>query len=156
MPRLLALSLETLSPTYEAARASLKGPGVDPTPAGRRILLAEDDIATAFEFEAALREAGFDVIGPALQARDAIEMIDTHRVDAAVIDFGLAQSSMHEVFWPLVASRTPFIVLTGYEQPTLPSWLPGSDLCLKPCAPQELVERLNRLLEQSPARPSVS
>jgi hypothetical protein len=64
MPRLLALSLETLSPTYEAARASLKGPGVDPTPAGRRILLAEDDIATAFEFEAALREAGYDVVGP--------------------------------------------------------------------------------------------
>jgi hypothetical protein len=63
---------------------------------------------------------------------------------------------MHGVFWPLVASRTPFIVLTGYEQPTLPSWFPGPELCLKPCAPQELVEMLNRLIEQSPARPSVS
>ena len=129
---------------------------MDAIPSRRRILLAEDDIATAFEFEAALRDAGYDVVGPALQTSEAIALIAAHPMDAAVIDFGLAQSAMHEVFWPLVASRTPFIVLTGYEQPTLPDWLPGSELCLKPCAPHELVEKLNRLLQQAPARPSVS
>jgi DNA-binding NarL/FixJ family response regulator len=127
---------------------------VDPTPSRRRILLAEDDIASAFEFEAALKDAGFHVIGPALQASEAIALIANNPVDAAVIDFGLAQSSIHEVFWPLVASRTPFVVLTGYDRSSLPPWLPGPEICPKPCDPQELVEQLNRLFDQSAASPS--
>jgi hypothetical protein len=76
----------------------LKGLDVDQSPSRGRILLAQDDIATALELTA-LREAGFQVVSPALQARDAIELIEANPVEAAVI-VGLAQSSMHEVLSP--------------------------------------------------------
>jgi AmiR/NasT family two-component response regulator len=105
----------------------------------RCVLLAEDEVAIALELEAVLRDAGFDVVGPALNAGQAAELAASQTLDAAVIDFGLAQHDPQAVLWPLVATGTPIVLLTGYEQPTLPSWLPSAELCLKPCSAVDLI-----------------
>ena len=79
----------------------------------RRVLLAEDEIAIALDFEAALRDAGFDVVGPAFHPRQAAELASGRTLDAAVIDFGLAQYDLHAILWPLVSTGTPIVLLTG-------------------------------------------
>jgi AmiR/NasT family two-component response regulator len=117
----------------------------------RRVLLAEDEIAIALEFEAALRDAGFDVVGPALNAGQAAELASGQRFDAAVMDFGLAQHDPQAVLWPLVATGTPIVLLTGYEQPMVPSWLPSAELCLKPCSAVDLISKLNQVLSSAQA-----
>jgi hypothetical protein len=46
---------------------------------------AEDEIAIALEFEAALRDAGFDVVGPALNAVQATELASGQTFNVAVV-----------------------------------------------------------------------
>ena len=111
-----------------------------------QVLLAEDEIAIAFELEEALREAGYGVIGPALNASEAAAMAAGRPLDAAVIDFGLAQHDPHGVLWSLVATGTPIVLLTGYEAPDLPDWLPSAEVCLKPCSMEELLDKLGTAL----------
>jgi DNA-binding NarL/FixJ family response regulator len=69
----------------------------------QRVLLAEDENAIAFEFEAALRDADFEVVGPAFDTEKITELASKEKVDAAVMDFGLVQHALNELLSPLVA-----------------------------------------------------
>jgi DNA-binding NarL/FixJ family response regulator len=55
-----------------------------------RILIVEDDFLIAMQTEAALREAGFDVIGPATTAEEAIAFAIEDRPFLVVMDIRLA------------------------------------------------------------------
>src|SRR5215213_6916651 len=78
-------------------RASGAGPRGD-TPAGRggagmaggrRALVAEDEALIAMDVEAALRRAGWEVVGPVSRAADAARLAAREPLDAAVLDIGL-------------------------------------------------------------------
>jgi AmiR/NasT family two-component response regulator len=114
-----------------------------------RVLLAEDDIATALEFEDALKDAGYIVVGPALDHQDAADRISRQTFDAAVVDIGLALRAPEDVLRPLFESSTPIVFLTGYERPALPDWLPPVRICLKPCCPADLIEQLQEALPRT-------
>lgn len=55
-----------------------------------RILVVEDDFLIAMQTEAALAAAGFDVIGTAATAEQAIELAEKQRPVLAVMDIRLA------------------------------------------------------------------
>lgn len=55
-----------------------------------RILVVEDDFIVALDMEYHLIEAGFDVIGVATTAEEALEMADTGEPDLAIMDIRLA------------------------------------------------------------------
>jgi AmiR/NasT family two-component response regulator len=127
---------------------------VEPSTPMPRILLAEDEIAIALDFEAALKDAGFKVIGPAYDHEDAAQRISGESFEAAVIDFGIALRAPEDVLLPLVSRSIPIVILTGYEHPALPDWLSPVSVCLKPCSPTDLIETLQSVLpdgERSPA-----
>jgi two-component system, response regulator PdtaR len=71
-------------------------PGTAPRP-GRaegsngpaRILIVEDEWFIATESEAVLREAGFDVVGIAVSAEEAVELTERHRPDLVLMDIRL-------------------------------------------------------------------
>jgi DNA-binding NarL/FixJ family response regulator len=55
-----------------------------------RILIVEDDLLIASEMEAALTEAGFEIVGVASTGEEAIELAGSRLPDLAVMDIRLA------------------------------------------------------------------
>jgi DNA-binding NarL/FixJ family response regulator len=55
-----------------------------------RILIVEDDFLVATELEYQLSQAGFDVVGVATTAEDAIALAEEHEPSLAVMDVRLA------------------------------------------------------------------
>jgi len=74
-------------PTRPAAVA--KTQPAEGTPGRPRILVVEDDFFVSLEMEAALRDAGFEVIGPANTAEEAERYASEQRPDLAVMDIRL-------------------------------------------------------------------
>src|SRR3954466_14757958 len=56
---------------------------------GARILLVEDEALTAIAMAQAVEAAGYQVLGPVGRVQDAIDMAQTTRPDAAVLDVNL-------------------------------------------------------------------
>jgi DNA-binding NarL/FixJ family response regulator len=65
-----------------------QGPGADPAKL-RRILLVEDDYIAAADAEATLLDAGFEVIGPASSAEQAIELARAELPELVIMDIRL-------------------------------------------------------------------
>lgn len=59
----------------------------------RRVLVVEDDFLVAGEVEFVLAEAGFDVIGPAATAEDAVRLATETKPDLVIMDVRLAGPS---------------------------------------------------------------
>jgi DNA-binding NarL/FixJ family response regulator len=55
-----------------------------------RVLVAEDDYLVALELEAGLKEAGFEVVGIAASADDAVKLAESGRPVLAIMDIRLA------------------------------------------------------------------
>ena len=64
-------------------------PGGNAEPVRHKILIVEDNLILALELEDTLREAGFDVIGVAATADQAISLAAEHRPALAIMDIRL-------------------------------------------------------------------
>jgi len=64
------------------SRSQLRGP--------HRILIVEDDVLIASQMEAALSDAGFEVVGTLTTGEEALQTASTHRPDLAIMDIRLA------------------------------------------------------------------
>ena len=65
------------------------GPGIGPSDRDR-ILIIEDDLLVASQIQAALTEAGFEVVGAVTTGEEAIELASAEPPALAVIDIKLA------------------------------------------------------------------
>lgn len=82
---------------------------------GRRILVAEDDAATALMIEETLREAGCVVIGPVATVRDALVLIESETIECAILDLELADGKAGPVAEALIKRGLRFVVTTGHD-----------------------------------------
>jgi DNA-binding response OmpR family regulator len=57
--------------------------------AGRHILVVEDEYLIATEMKCSLLAAGSEVLGPVPSVDQALDLIEEHRPDAAVLDIDL-------------------------------------------------------------------
>jgi DNA-binding NtrC family response regulator len=115
---------------------------------GGRILLVEDEIAIAVLIEEELKEAGFEVIGPAASVEAAARHIAEGGIDAALLDFNLSGRSAHEILAPLVEQGVPMVFMTGYEDLELPDWVPPAPRFAKPFHVPDLVAMLPDLISR--------
>jgi DNA-binding response OmpR family regulator len=90
--------------------------GTSPVPAGRRVLIVEDEALVAMELEALLRQAGWDVLGPVGRVDMALALIDQQRPDAALLDLNLQGETALPVALALKAKDVPFVILSGYNR----------------------------------------
>ncbi len=79
-----------------------------------RILVVEDEYLIALDLDAALRAAGYRVIGPASDVSAALELLKADRPDAAILDVNLAGQWGTPVAEVLQAMSVPFILASGY------------------------------------------
>ncbi len=79
-----------------------------------RILLVEDEFLLAMELEDMLRQAGYDVVGPARDVSAALRLLRAERPDGAILDVNLAGEWVTPVAEVLRAMLVPFILASGY------------------------------------------
>jgi DNA-binding response OmpR family regulator len=124
-------------------------------PAGRSILVVEDDRKTSAAVKLYLESAGF-LVAVAFDGRQGLEAARSLRPDLVVLDVMLPQVDGLEVCRALQAeSEVPVILLTA--RTTEADKLRGLDLgaddyVTKPFSPRELVARVRAVLRRSGSR----
>ena len=89
------------------------------TLAGIRVLLVEDEPIVAMAIADHLLEAGAIIVGPFRTVRTAIKAVRAIQIDAAVVDFMLADGVSEPVQDALEQKGVPFVLLTAYPPVTV-------------------------------------
>src|SRR3954454_23850543 len=87
------------------------------------ILIVEDQAIIALGLESAGEDANGRVIGPASTVREALTLLQTNEVDAAILD---------AVAEELIAAAIPFLISTGVAVPLQLRRYPGLPVFRKP------------------------
>lgn len=113
---------------------------------GRRILLIEDEVMIAWALEDMLTGLGCAVVGPAASVQQALTMISTEAIDAAVLDVNLNGEKSYPVADALAARGVPFVFSTGYNKNNLQDGYLGFPILQKPFERSKLGGALVKLL----------
>lgn len=87
---------------------------------GARVLIVEDAVLLALELETGLSDAGAEVVGPAYELEEAMNLL-SGPIDAAVLDANLNGLSVMPVAEALAARGVPFVFATGYGDTGAPT-----------------------------------
>ena len=121
-------------------------------PAGRRVLVCDDELQILRALRVVLREGGFDVVATAT-AQEALDAAAVRPPDAAIIDLMLPDGDGVDVCRQLRSwSAMPILVLSavGEEYEKVRALEAGADdYVTKPFGPRELVARLNAALRRA-------
>jgi len=110
--------------------------------AGLRVLVIEDEMLVAVLVEDFLFDHGSIVIGPAASVNDALHLVGTEHLDAAVMDVNIAGEKVFPVAEALDRRGIPFLIVSGYGQSAIPPDRPKWRVCAKPFNGQEMVAML--------------
>jgi DNA-binding response OmpR family regulator len=118
------------------------------------VLVVEDDYLLAQTLRDWLQTAGLAVVGPYATLDGARGIAAELAVDAALLDIWLAEGQRSfEVAAMLQARGVPVAFLTGDPTVALPAGMRDCPRLVKPCAREEVVATILRLLEsRAPAR----
>lgn len=112
---------------------------------GRNVLVIEDQYLLATEICEWLRAAGADVLGPVPDTRSACELLDSERVDAAVVDINLGSGPTYEIANELTGRSVPFLFATGYDRGAIPDKFSAAPRLEKPFGEADLVSAVHAL-----------
>jgi CheY-like chemotaxis protein len=111
------------------------------TAAGKtpRVLLVEDEALVAMLIEDQLVDLGFEIVGPAATALQAIELCEKERIDGAVLDINLGGGQRSDPVAELLMDRgIPFVFVTGYGQAGVDARFEDAAVLQKPFTLAEL------------------
>lgn len=115
--------------------------------AGKRILVAEDEPFIGFDIIDAIEAAGASALGPAGTVKAALQILDSNRIDGAILDVNLLDGDVAPVIEVLLAKTVPFIIHTGAGlTDALRQSYPGLTVFYKPTSPDVLVETIQGML----------
>ena len=119
---------------------------------GKNVLLVEDEPIVSMLVEDMLTGLGAQVVGPAAQVGEALELARTARIDIAVLDVKLGSDSSAMVAEELRRRGTPYVLATGFDslQDTHGRNVP---LLQKPYLQEDLERALLRALDDN-SRPN--
>jgi two-component SAPR family response regulator len=112
----------------------------------RRVLVVEDEYATAQWLGVCLREAGAVVVGPMASAEAALGSLGGSGVDLAILDIDLGGRSALPVAAALTKCGVPFVFTTGYSLQSLPAPYESVPCCQKPVTLEEVERALGRVM----------
>jgi DNA-binding NtrC family response regulator len=111
------------------------------------VLVVEDEPFIALALALAIKDAGGVVVGPAGSVKEALALLQSTPVSAAILDVNLADGDISPVLEILVELGTPLIVQTGVGLPEgFPPRIPPIVVRIKPCVAEELVTQLEGLI----------
>jgi CheY-like chemotaxis protein len=115
------------------------------TLSGRRVLIVEDEALVAMLAEDFLIELGATIIGPAASIDDAMAMIATHEIDAALLDLNIRGMRSDGVAEALRLRGIPIVCATGYGEGAV-EFARGSEIIAKPYSKEKLDQSLQLAL----------
>lgn len=116
------------------------------------ILVVEDEPWIALDVAMAIEDAGGEVVGPFASVREALALLASRPVDAAILDVNLTDRDVTPVVEHLIRLGVPLIIQTGVGLPArLEARFPALVTHTKPCVAAELVSRLVELISQQGA-----
>ena len=105
----------------------------------KRILVVEDESLLALDIADQLRDAGFEVVGPATSVARAQQLIREVGCDAAVLDVNLGHETVEPVAHALQLSGVPFLFLSGNSREQLSPGFHSAPWLSKPVIPALLL-----------------
>jgi PAS domain S-box-containing protein len=118
------------------------------TPGLPRALVLEDEAVVAIEIAQVLTNAGFEVVGPARTAGQALQLVNERGCDVAVLDVNLGSETSERVALRLMERGTPFITLSGYSREQHPLLFNGARSLAKPLRPEILIAELKACMAE--------
>ncbi|MBT3069647.1 PAS domain S-box protein [Rhodomicrobium sp. Az07] len=135
------------------ASVPTKLPPASPQSGRGCVLVVEDEALVALEIGHALREARFEVLGPARCVAQALELLKVSRCGAAVLDINLGSETSETVALELNRRGIPFVIVSGYSLDQLPPAFEGVPALVKPLHPDVLKTELLRLMAENSSGP---
>jgi DNA-binding response OmpR family regulator len=110
-------------------------------------LIVEDEPFVALDLALAVEDAGSIPVGPAGSVREALALLASGEVAAAILDVNLSDGDVFPVLQVLIDRGVPVIVQTGVAvPPELRSRFPGLTVLAKPVKSEVLLAKLLALL----------
>ena len=136
------------SPIPHPAPARSVSPDQAPL-AGRRVLLVEDEALVAMDLEMTLQDSGATVVGPCLRLDGAMEAIQAHELDAALLDIRLGREDTFPAADLLEWLGVAVVFHSAHAGVrTLRDRYPRSGHCPKPCTPMTIIQTLRRTIDE--------
>lgn len=110
-----------------------------------RIMIVEDDGLQAYFLGSILESEGFDIVGPAKTVERALELLDVHGCDAAILDHNL-DGTTQAIVVVLRRDGIPFLLLTASKREDLPPDYETVPVVFKPASAARLLQALRDLL----------
>lgn len=110
-----------------------------------RVLIVEDESLLVMVLEDLLPDLGYRVEATAHSIDTAIQAIDAHALDLAILDINLAGTPSFPVADLLVERGIPFLFASGYGETVLPPHHAHAPLVQKPFGKRELQAALKAL-----------
>lgn len=114
---------------------------------GRRVLIVEDEYLIAHDMEYSLQQAGAEVVGPIPDAQQALALIKTSKLDAAILDVNLRKEEVYSVADKLSARGIPYLFATGEVQIADRSDYRSRPKLEKPILEDELLRAVGKLIQ---------
>ncbi len=113
------------------------------------ILVAEDEPFIALDVALAIEDAGGEVVGPTASIEEALSLIATRPIEAAILDVNLIDGDITPVAEALMRLGIPVILQTGNSlPPELAARFPDLIVHIKPCVAAKLVAQLATLVSE--------
>ena len=110
-----------------------------------KALVAEDEALIAYNLEATLQAAGFDVLGPYATLTDALEGVLHETPDLAIVDVSLRDDSAAHLIEILRNLSVPVVIVSGYQAPD-DDQLQGSPWLTKPVMAEDLLSAIDKAM----------
>jgi DNA-binding response OmpR family regulator len=104
------------------------------------ILIIEDNLYVSLDLASAIEEMDGQVLGPVDTVAEALKLIDSERVAAAVVDCELRDRDSGPVVRELIARRLPFVIHCSTPLLSVTDGIPAeTPVLIKPLAPNAVV-----------------
>jgi CheY-like chemotaxis protein len=113
-----------------------------------KILVVEDEALVALEIEDVLRNADFEVLGPARSVAQALKLLNASKCDAAVLDIRLGNDTSQPIAESLLNRQIPFVTLSGYSKEQRPPAFDGIAALMKPLEAELLIAQLTHCINK--------
>lgn len=110
-----------------------------------KVLLVEDEMLIAMEMEEILTELGFEVVGPAMRLKRAVELAQSQEIDLALLDVNLAGEKSFPVARLLKDRNVPFAFVTGYGAAGLSEEFRDTPVLQKPVEKHQVATAINAI-----------
>ena len=109
------------------------------------ILLVEDEFLIALDVRMRLEEAGYKVLDPVSNVEDAMSVLDTAKVCAAILDMNISGSTSFPIAERLQTEGKPFIFLSGNDTYRLQENFSGQVVVTKPIDYGQLIAQVKEI-----------